>query len=107
MERKRELLVRLPLKRAPSHPGALLREELVVLGLTAAEAARELHVEPGRSRRVLRELAPVTPELAVRVGRWLGNGPTLWLNMQAARDLWYAERALASVLKMIPTRAVT
>jgi addiction module HigA family antidote len=34
----------------------------------------------------------VTPEVAVRLGKLCGNGPRLWVNMQAAYDLWHAER---------------
>ncbi len=34
---------------------------------------------------------PVTPEMAVRLGKWAGNGPALWLGMQQAFDVWHAE----------------
>jgi plasmid maintenance system antidote protein VapI len=41
--------------------------------------------------------------LAVRVGKFCGNGPGLWLRMQEAHDLWHAERALDTEIKAIPT----
>ena len=50
----------------------------------------------GISRQTLYELLgekqPVTPQMAVRIGKLLGNGPIIWLNLQAAYDLWHATR---------------
>jgi plasmid maintenance system antidote protein VapI len=40
--------------------------------------------------------------MAVRLGRYCGNGPQLWLDMQVAHDLWHAERAMARQLSRIP-----
>ena len=37
---------------------------------------------------------PITPQMAVRIGKLCGNGPRIWLNMQAAHDLWKAERSV-------------
>jgi addiction module HigA family antidote len=34
----------------------------------------------------------VTAEMAVKMGKLCGNGPTLWLNLQRAYDLWHAQR---------------
>ncbi len=45
----------------------------------------------------------VTPEMAVRLGKFCGNGPHFWLRMQQARDLWRAERELADIVGTIPT----
>jgi antitoxin HigA-1 len=44
--------------------------------------------------------------MAVRLGKWCGNGPGLWLRMQQAYDLWHAERALEPVLAGIPSHQV-
>lgn len=77
--------------RAPSHPGAVLRLELEELGLSVTEAARRLHV----SRRTLSELVNegrgISPEMALKLGRFLGNGTELWLAMQMAHDRWRVE----------------
>jgi plasmid maintenance system antidote protein VapI len=63
--------------------------------------------KPGVTRqhlhKILAETAPVTPEMAVRFGKFCGNGPGLWLRMQQAYDLWHAERALKKVVAKIPT----
>jgi len=49
----------------------------------------------------------ITPEMAVRLGRFCGNGPELWLRMQQAYDLWHAERVLADRLERIPVHRTT
>ncbi len=90
-------------RRPPTHPGAILREDVLpVLGLSVSEAARQLGVTRQTLHRILAEKTSVTPEMAVRLGRFCGNGPGLWLRMQQACDLWRAERRLAGVVKRIP-----
>jgi antitoxin HigA-1 len=86
-------------KRCPTHPGALLKEDVLpALRLPVAEAARQLGVSRQTLYKILAETSPVTPEMAVRLGKWCGNGPGLWLRMQQAFDLWHAERALGATL---------
>jgi antitoxin HigA-1 len=81
-------------KRCLAHPGELLREDVLpALRLPVAEAARQLGVY-----KLLDGNSPVTPEMAVRLGKWCGNGPGLRLRMQQAFDLWHAERTLGAVL---------
>lgn len=90
-------------KRAPVHPGAILRENVLpALGLTVSQAARDLGVSRQLLHGILGGSRPVTPEMAVRLGRYCGNGPQLWLNMQMSHDLWHAERAMAGKLARIP-----
>ena len=92
----------------PSHPGELLREDVLpALRLKVTAAAETLGVSRQTLHAILAEKAAVTPEMAVRLGKLCGNGPGLWLRMQQARDLWKAERDLADVVAKIPTlRAV-
>ncbi|HEX7348696.1 MAG TPA: HigA family addiction module antitoxin [Rhodanobacteraceae bacterium] len=88
--------------RAPTHPGAILREDVLpALGLSVAETARRLHVSRQTLHALLAERAGFTPAMALRVGKLAGNGPTVWLRMQQAYDLWYAERELAAELRSI------
>jgi antitoxin HigA-1 len=47
--------------------------------------------------------APVSAEMAIRLGKFCGNGPGLWLRLQQAYDLWHAERALRKEIAKIPT----
>ncbi len=88
----------------PTHPGELLREEVLpALRLTVTDAAAKLGVSRQTLHAVLSERASVTPEMAARLGKLCGNGAGLWLRMQQARDLWRVERDLATELKKIPT----
>jgi len=57
--------------------------------------------------RILACRAPVTPDTAVRLGKFCGNGPGLWLRLQQAFDLWHAERRLAKEITNIPTHGET
>jgi addiction module HigA family antidote len=90
--------------RAPVHPGALLREDVLpALNLSVAEAAKALGVSRQMLHRVVTGNAVLTPDMAVRVGKLCGNGPRIWLAMQQAHDLWQAERDLAEQVSRIPT----
>jgi antitoxin HigA-1 len=95
--------VKLPLKHPPSHPGELLREIIEEhLRMAVSDAARSLRVSRQTLHRILSQRAGITPEMALRLGKFLGNGPGLWLRMQEAHDLWHAERALQDEIARIP-----
>lgn len=79
--------------RCPTHPGIVLGEDVLPnLRLTVKDAAAHLGVTRQALHRVLAGSAAMSPAMAVRIGKLLGNGPELWLNMQAAHDLWHAAR---------------
>jgi addiction module HigA family antidote len=92
---------------APTHPGILLREDVLpALGLSITQVAKRIGVTRQTLHRILSEQSAVTPEMALRLGRFCGNGPDLWIRMQEAYDLWHAERALRAELNQIePVRA--
>jgi addiction module HigA family antidote len=99
-----ESIVKRPLKRPPIHPGEILREDVLKnLGLSVSEAARRLGVSRQQLHRILACTHPITTEMALRVGKFAGNGPGLWLRMQQAHDLWYAENRMAIELSKIKT----
>jgi len=84
-------------KRRPTHPGAILREDVLpALSLTQTECAQRLGVSRLTVSDLLHEKRGVSPDMALRLGRMLGNGPGVWLRMQQAVDLWELERAKAS-----------
>jgi addiction module HigA family antidote len=88
----------------PSHPGATLREiVLPALGRSKTEIARLLGVSRQTLYDILTEKQPITPAMALRIGKLCGNGPELWINMQRAFDLDAAEKELASEIEKIPT----
>jgi len=103
MGTKAEMEARRP-ARAPTHPGAILREDVLpAIGEAVASAAQKLGVTRQHLHRILAERAPVSPEMAIRLGKFCGNGPELWLGMQQAYDLRHAERAMKSEIAKIPT----
>jgi addiction module HigA family antidote len=51
---------------------------------------------------ILAKRSAVSPEMAVRLGRFCGNGAAFWLRLQATYDLWHAERKLRAELRKIP-----
>ncbi len=87
------------------HPGEFLRETLDELGLTQAAFAEAIGVSPMRVSHVLRGDRPVTAELALRLGRALGQSPQYWLNLQTTHDLKLAQLAWKDSLRQV--RALT
>jgi len=88
----------------PVHPGELLREDVLpALGRPKAEIARLLGVPRQTLYDILAEKQPITPAMALRIGKLCGNGPDLWINMQRAYDLDVAEKELAGEIEKIPT----
>ncbi len=99
-----ELVAERRRRRPPTHPGAVLREDVLpALGLTVSEAARQLRVTRQTLHRVLSETSGVSPEMAMRLGKFCGNGAGIWLRLQQAHDLWLAERSLREELEKIPS----
>jgi antitoxin HigA-1 len=91
-------------RRAPTHPGAILREIVFpALNMSVTEAAKHLRITRQQLHRVLAEHSAISPEMAVRLGKFCGNGPDLWIRMQEAYDLWQAKKRLAREVQRIPT----
>ncbi len=76
----------------PIHPSGLIREELEARGLTAAAAARAMRVPTRRLLDVTHARRSIDAELALRLGRFLGNDPGFWLDLQGQHDLTAARR---------------
>jgi addiction module HigA family antidote len=93
-------------KMEPAHPGAVLRADVLpALNLTVAETARQLGVSRQMLHSILAERSAVSPEMAVRLGQFCGNGAGFWLRMQTDHDLWHAERKLRDEIRKIPKHA--
>ena len=56
------------------------------------EIADLLGISRQHLNAILREKKPISPAVAVRLGKLFGNGPALWVRMQGAYDTWHAER---------------
>ncbi len=77
----------------PPHPGEVLKDGVFVdTGVTVTAAAKALGVTRAALSRVLNGKAAVSADMALRLSQWLNTGPEVWLNMQAAYDLWQARQ---------------
>lgn len=88
----------------PTHPGELLREDVLPsLGKSKAKIAELLGISRQTLYDILGERGPITPAMALRFGKLLGNGPDFWVRMQAAYDLAIEAEANAAAIEAIPT----
>ena len=83
----------------PVHPGEILALEMKARGLSALALSLKLRVPANRISEIVRGRRGITPETALRLGRYLGTGPELWTRLQADYDLAAAERALGSLVR--------
>jgi len=88
----------------PTHPGELLREvEFSALKKPKRDIADLLGISRQMLHGILAERHPITPTMALRVGKLLGTSRESWLRMQEAYDLRMAEQTIRKELKAIPT----
>lgn len=91
---------------APTHPGEVLREDVIpALALPKAEIARRLGISRQTLYDILDEKQPVTPAMALRLGKFFGNGPEFWLNLQRDHDLRTLEPKMREELAAIDPAA--
>jgi antitoxin HigA-1 len=94
-----EIVARLP----PLHPGEVLREEFMIpLGLSAGKIAKACGVPRTRIERIATEKLGITGDTAVRLGKVLGTGPEVWMNLQAKYETETAKIALDDVIETLP-----
>lgn len=91
-------------KRVPTHPGAILREDVVpALGGNVTQIAIALGVTRQTLYDIMNEKKSVTAQMAVRLGKLCGNGPGLWIRMQGAHDVAVQSEKMAEEIEKIPT----
>ena len=84
------------------HPGDILKSEFMEpLGLSSYRLAKELHVSAPRVNDLVRGKRSITADTAMRLGRYFGTTPQLWLGLQTDHDLWVAAKD-KSLLKIKP-----
>lgn len=74
------------------HPGLILKRELEARSLSANKLAHALRLPSGRITDILNGKRAVSPDTALRLGRYFGNSARFWLNLQIAYELAVAER---------------
>ncbi|MBA3713392.1 MAG: HigA family addiction module antidote protein [Pyrinomonadaceae bacterium] len=78
-------------KRRPTHPGEILREDVLpAAGLSQGEFAAVLGVSRRTVNEILQEKRPVTVDMAHRLSRALGTSPEVWLGLQQKVEVWDA-----------------
>jgi len=82
-------------KKPPIHPGEVLSTVLQDAGLNAHRVSLELHVPANRISDILRGKRPITADTALRLARFFGTSPEMWINLQAKYDLHVAEDELS------------
>ena len=97
-----EYVVERDRSRCPAHPGQLLREEVIpATGRSKTEIAALLGISRQHLYDILAENKPISPAVAVRLGKLFGDGAGVWVRMQAAHDTWRAEQTVD--VSAIPT----
>ncbi len=92
----------------PPHPGETIKEEYMVpLGMSVNALARELGIGPTRLNEIIRGRRGVTADTALRLSRYFGTTPELWLNLQSFYDLRMAQRKAGKAIarQVKPRRA--
>jgi len=86
----------------PVHPGRLLKRELAARERSVDALARAARAAPGRIIEIVNGKHAISPETALRLGRYFGNGGRFWLALQSRYDLAMAERkAGARIVKEV------
>ena len=79
----------------PIPPGEILREEFMrPLGLSINALARALAVPPNRIGAIVNGTRTITADTALRLGRYFGTSPELWLDLQSDCELRRARQAI-------------
>jgi antitoxin HigA-1 len=81
------------------HPGRLLRREMAARDLSANRLAINLGVPSGRITDILNGRRSISADTALRLGRYFGNSPQFWLDLQGQFDIAVAERENGEEIK--------
>jgi addiction module HigA family antidote len=93
-------------KMRPVSPGEVLREQLEEIDMSARALAARLKVPPNRITAILNEERAVSPDTALRLGKFFGTTPEFWLGLQQAYDLRKAELEISDdIAAIVPRKA--
>ena len=93
----------------PTHPGAILREDILKeMNISITKAAEGLEVSRKTLSEIVNENASITAEMAVRLENGFGVEAAFWLDMQAKYDVWKVQNSgrVAHIHRIIPNKAV-
>lgn len=79
----------------PIPPGEILFEDFMrPLGISMNQLARDIDVPPGRISEIVHAKRSITADTALRLGKYFGVSPEIWLNLQADYDMRLAQRTI-------------
>ena len=87
------------------HPGEHLAEELIALGMSAAELARRLDVPTNRITGILNGQRSITGDTALRLAHFFGTSAEFWLNLQSLYEIRLAQKKAGKSIRALPTLA--
>jgi len=85
----------------PVHPGVILREIIGEMGISQSHLAHDISVSPMRISYIINGSRPITGDIALRLGRYLGQSPQFWMNLQSNFDMQTAQDKIGKSLKRI------
>jgi addiction module HigA family antidote len=90
--------------RTPIHPGEILADELSEIGISAAQLARTLRVPANRISQIIAGKRAISADTALRLARYFGTTPDLWMNLQKNYELDLARQLVGKALIHLPQR---
>jgi addiction module HigA family antidote len=90
--------------RTPIHPGEILADELKEIGISAAQLACTLYVPANRISQIIAGKRAISADTALRLARYFGTSPDLWMNLQKTYELDLARQQLGKAISYIPQR---
>ncbi len=85
----------------PVHPGVILKEIIDESGISQTKLAHDIGVSPMRISHIINSSRPVTGDIALRLGRYFGQSPQFWMNLQASFDMQTAQEKIGKTLSKI------
>ncbi|MDY6838564.1 MAG: HigA family addiction module antitoxin [Thermodesulfobacteriota bacterium] len=87
-------MIRIPTHRAPTHPGEMLLEEFLnPMDLAQRQLVDAIHVPYQRINEIVNGRRGITPSTALRLSKFFGMSPDLWMNLQLRWDLYFAQKS--------------
>lgn len=78
------------MKRKPTHPGVILKEEfLTPMRLTQTELSSLINSTPNTVNEIINQKRSLTTEMAIKLSKIFGTSVELWLNLQNQYDIYY------------------
>jgi antitoxin HigA-1 len=91
-------------QRPAIHPGEVLHDELLEIGMRSSELARQIDVPANRISQILMGKRSISGDTALRLGHWFGNSAQFWLNLQSNYELRLAAEKAGETIARLPKR---